>query len=297
MIKKSIDMINKINNKTLYDYSEIQVFSKYIEFILSSEKYEFMNYGGNCIVFNNDNYVLKICRQNKNIYTKFLLYDEILGDIIPVVPTEKIYYADEKYIVYTQKKCDIIDTLSIADIIDIIEIYINMIKNKIIFRDIYFRNFGKINNKILLFDYHYDYESTPDPSDIHNMILNLLCVFGGPHYEDYVNEGIRRSYEEYALNNFAIPNVPECFSELLRILHNIYLSNTSNNEILNNQLQKIKLHQNSVCADNNSDNSESNTHISDTYIISETYDDISVNNPDNHNDDSPYVRDMYERFV
>lgn len=258
MLKKYIEKINLIV-ENLYDYSDMVHMCKFLDHMItypenpSNEKinfnnifnnilnnitedsmekikinpgidqmYQYMSYGGNCIVFRNNTHVLKICKQTKTIYESFLDYSNNLPHSLSysfLATVEIVIYADDNYIVYIQKFCEPVTEMNIEILFVIIQAYYLMIYNGIIFQDIYFRNFGYVDDRLMLFDYHYLPVSYPDIGDITNMILNILYTFKGKHYDRFCDEGFRYDYQYYVDNEFEIPNVPSCVSEYLQVLN------------------------------------------------------------------------------
>jgi hypothetical protein len=264
MLKNYVDKINVINNSQLYDYDSMSHISylidnmiidvddesdKKIDFInilgtyyentgnlynlLSIIKnsdgidnmYKYMTYGGNCIVFKNNSYVLKLCKQNREIYNQFLIYSNNIS-WLSLARVVAVIYTDDDYIIYVKKYYEPVTNITKEILIGIIEFYYLMIINKIIFQDIYFRNFGiDDNNRLIFFDYHYRPTNCPNEFDIINMILNILHVFKGDHYDKLCYDGFRYDYSHYAANIFQIPEVPMCIAEYLLILNDMMVNN------------------------------------------------------------------------
>jgi len=213
-IKTIVDTVNRINKKELYSYNEIKNMETVINTELKNGEYKYMNYGGNCIVFCNDTKVFKICKQPSDLIKQFINYSDKLNTL-SLLPVDEIIFMTDTYTGYTQQRCKLIETVTKNDIINLLKIYFEMVKNKTIFHDLFFRNFGYIGDKLYLFDYHYDYTELPSDFDIYNMILNVLYVFKGKHYEDFA-KGKRHGYNYYKNNNFDIPNVPDYVCDFFR---------------------------------------------------------------------------------
>ena len=227
---KLIECVNHINriSPRLYDYEEMRDFAPMIDshVIDHSGTYDFMGYGGNCIVFEDQTHVIKICKQDKKICEEFLTYCDRF-DFLPLLRVDNVLYMSGRdkvgtnhYMVYRQIKCQCIEDMNELILYELVLTYMTMIRSKVIFDDIYFRNYGFVDNKLLCFDYHQQYYEKPKEFDVLCMIKNVIYTYKGAFYDDFFKD-VNREYEDYLRIDFDIPGIPQYVRTYLKILHSL----------------------------------------------------------------------------
>lgn len=215
------DAIRKANNragKILFPLKLFESNSKEINEILSDKNSIYLGHGGDCICFSyDDDYVLKLCIKRDKSNYEVLKYksDEANSKNINFAPVVSVLFQDHIAYIYKQVKCSIIEKLSLKDLLNIFDIWINMIDCNIISHDIYYRNFGYYKDTMHIFDFHEKIVERVGEFDISNMIINILCCFRIPKYNNFLS-GIRYTIESYENSNFSFDyQIPPDISTIL----------------------------------------------------------------------------------
>lgn len=218
-------IINKINNKAgkmLFDISNISGMSKLLK---SFHNIEYVGHGVQSICFKDiSGNVIKCCVKRKSsiISTRKILVDttnKLLDLHMPILPIISVLYEDNNWMVYNQPMCKIIERVDMKFCLCVIRFVQQMIKTNIRFSDIYYKNFGVYQNKILLFDYH-DIEDFSGSSNF--LITNLYSLFtllGQSIGWRVVSTSINH-WDEITNDNFGKSRFPMPLYELLVSLHN-----------------------------------------------------------------------------
>jgi len=221
-LKTIIDQINKKNGKTMFDSQKISN----IERILSClPKLEYLGHGIQSICFKTGkNNVVKCCVKRKNsiISSKNLFLKtthDLLSINMPILPLIDVLYEDDVWMVYTQPMCRMITDISLKFCYHVLKFVKQMIDNNIRISDIYYKNFGIYQNKILLFDYH-DIEHFDSSSNF--LITNIYSLFTllGHKLGWNVQNATISHWNDIVADNFGTNRFPVQFVELLIALHN-----------------------------------------------------------------------------
>jgi hypothetical protein len=137
------------------------ILKQYSKYITVSNR---LGQGGDASVFDyNKNTVLKVCHKKIKYFSNFPEYETShdfashINQLGPYfLPIEEILYDDPDLMVYTQKKCKILTKKMVdrSNILDIFKTVQFMIKNNTIISDIAPHNWGVIDGKTSLIDYH-----------------------------------------------------------------------------------------------------------------------------------------------
>lgn len=220
--KVIIDQINQKNGKKLFDCSKISNIGSVLN---HQPKLEYVGHGIQSICFKTDQgYVVKCCVKRKNsvIISKNLFLSttkDLLNKNMPILPPIEILYEDEIWMIYTQHTCRMIDNVNTRFCYNIIKFVRQMVASDIRISDIYYRNFGIYQNKILLFDYH-DIDNFDSSSNF--LITNLYSLFKllGHKLGWNVQDTTINHWDEVVANNFGQSCFPETIVTLLYSLHN-----------------------------------------------------------------------------
>lgn len=176
-IRSIIEQINQRNKKILFDVSKIDG----IEHILNQQPMlEYLGHGVQSICFKTGKtHVIKCCIKRKSSIitsknTFIAKVHELLDLKMPILPPIEVLYENDIWMIYTQPFCRMIDDLNIKICHTILTFVKQMIETNIRISDIYHRNFGIYQNKILLFDYH-DIDNFDSSSNF--LITNLYTLF------------------------------------------------------------------------------------------------------------------------
>ena len=176
-LKAIIEQINQRNGKTLFDPHKVSNIERILNHL---PKLEYVGHGIQSICFKTDkDYVVKCCikRNNSIIISKALFMSttqNLLSINMPILPPLDVLYEDETWMVYTQPMCRMIDDISLKFCYHVLKFVRQMVENNVRVSDIYYRNFGIYQNKILLFDYH-DIETFESSSNF--LITNIYSLF------------------------------------------------------------------------------------------------------------------------
>lgn len=221
-LKAIIEQINQRNGKTLFDPHKVSN----IERVLSRlSKLEYLGHGIQSICFKTEkDYVVKCCIKRKNsIITSKNLFMTTTQDLLrvdmPILPLIEVLYEDDVWMVYTQPMCRMIDDISLKFCYHVLKFVQQMVENNIRISDIYYRNFGIYQNKIVLFDYH-DIENFDSSSNF--LITNIYSLFTllGQKLGWNVQETVISHWNEIMADCFGANRFPEQFVGLLSAFHN-----------------------------------------------------------------------------
>jgi hypothetical protein len=220
--KSIVEKINQKNNRCIFMIPDNQN----IDNILSQyNQLSFMGHGVQSICFGyNNEYVIKCCMKRKHsiIYSKetFISKTRQLLDLhIPILPYTHILYDDDDWLIYTQPMCHIINSVSYKFCYIIIRFLRQMIENNIKISDIFYRNFGYYQNKILLFDYH-DIDNFDSSSNF--LVSNLYSIFTmlgkNYHWNIIESDDNIHHWREIVNDNFGLSRFPQQFVNVLSAL-------------------------------------------------------------------------------
>ena len=223
-LRKIIDDINQKNGNKNFDTSNIG----HIEKILHNQpKLVFAGHGIQSICFKTmSGYVVKCCIKRKNslIQSRDLFLNttrNLLEKNMPILSPLDILYENDKWMIYTQPMCRMINDVTVKFCIVLMNFLKQMILYNIKIADIYYRNFGIYQNKIVLFDYH-DIENF-DTSSCNFMITNLYSMFnqlGKRLGWDITFKTTRiNHWDDVVTDDFGRGKFPTQFSDLLINLH------------------------------------------------------------------------------
>lgn len=219
-----VHMANHRSGKTIFPSSLFQSNSDKIDKILLEKKSVYLGHGGDCICFSyDDNYVLKLCvKRNKSSFdTLKNKSDEANNNKINLAHVTELVFQDEIVYMYKQIKCSIMTEVTFENLINMFDIWINMIDHDFISHDVYFRNFGYYKNTLYMFDFHEEIVGRVGHFDMSNMIINILCCFKIPDYNVFLT-GVRKEIESYEATDFLFNNqVPHGITEILRLLNKL----------------------------------------------------------------------------
>jgi len=216
-----INGINERNNQKMFDIAKIRGIE---HFLAKIPKLDYIGHGVQSICFKTgDDYVVKCCMKRKNsiIFSKELftsVTQDLLKRNFPILPMKEVLYEDETWIVYTQPLCLVVDLVTFKFCYQVVEFIQQMVENNIRFSDIYFRNFGIYQNKILLFDYH---EMETFNSSSNFLITNLYSLF--TLLGQQLNWNVRQTkichWDDIIKDNFGRSMFPVPISGLIESLH------------------------------------------------------------------------------
>lgn len=233
-IESIIDNINLKNGFT-FDKSNIQSLQNFINSFEVIHKLEYLDHGGSCICFRiptTDN-ILKIYKKSNNsILRSSIIFQDYINNLnrlnIPIITTN-IIYEDTFYIIAIQPfitTFNIINPYIAKKILNIVEI---MLLNRTRLHDIYFRNFGFLNNKLYLFDFH---ESINFYDNIDLFTTNLLQLFALLFNNQLAFNMINPNITLLINSNYCTDILPNIYSDFLRTIHQFKINEAI--EILQN---------------------------------------------------------------
>lgn len=220
-IKTIIDQINHRNGKTMFDTHQIVNIERVLNHL---PKLQYVGHGIQSICYKTDKgYVVKCCMKRKNsiILSKSLFMNttrELLNINMPILPPIEVLYEDDIWMVYTQPMCRMIDEISVKFAYFVIKFVKQMVEHNIRIADIYYRNFGIYQNKIVLFDYH-DIENFDSSSNF--LITNLYSLFTqlGQRMGWDVQDTVISHWNDIVINQFGINRFPPSLVDLLVAFH------------------------------------------------------------------------------
>jgi hypothetical protein len=221
-LKAIIEQINQRNGKTLFDSHKVVNIEKILNHL---PKLEYIGHGIQSICFKTDKgYVVKCCVKRKNsiLCSKNLFVtttQDLLSINMPILPLTDVLYEDDVWMVYTQPICRMIDDINVKFCYHVIKFVRQMVENNIRISDIYYRNFGIYQNKILLFDYH-DIENFDSSSNF--LITNIYSLFTllGKKLGWNVRDVTISHWDEIVSDQFGSTRFPEQLVSLLVAFHN-----------------------------------------------------------------------------
>lgn len=219
--KTVVEQINRKNGKQLFEMAKIGDVDRFINHL---PKMEYVGHGVQSICFKtNKGYVIKCCmKRPPSIITSKTLFTlkthELLNKNMPILPLIDVLYEDDIWMVYTQPMCRIIDNVNTRFCYIIVKFIRQMIENNIRISDIYYRNFGVYQNKILMFDYH-NIDTFESPSNF--LITNLYSLFKllGQTLGWNIHDTNIVHWDDIIANNFGQKCFPRIVVDLLRSLH------------------------------------------------------------------------------
>ena len=226
-----INHLNKLNNTIIFEYN---ILEKSIDYVLNNfTNLIFIDSGGTCLCLLSNNNLIKICKKNNNTLNNFKYYVNILL-INNLIPLTEILYEDSDSLIYLQKKIDTYDTINNNFYIDILEIFVKILKLGFKLTDIYYRNFGYDNGKIYLIDIH-DFVDINDNNDLNtinifNMTISLLYnnLIKINESNQLLNENIIDTYlpipYSKLIKNFLFNNYSDIDDIILQIKNNLNLN-------------------------------------------------------------------------
>ena len=218
---------------------------KVIRELLTYNINSYLGCGTQAITFlGNDNYVYKCCYKDDstifNNNVSLLTMNNTMNDIlltmkntcVSVLYPESILYENENWLIYKQKKCRKLEYLSYSILYKILTDLYNMYNNGYMFPDIYYINYGIINNtykeeekgedkteenkkedsKIKIYDFH-NFEKLNKSSKTGfltlNVYLNIVITFN-------VKPNIRRIITEDVIkDNFGKSRLKDIYYNLI----------------------------------------------------------------------------------
>lgn len=203
--------------------------SSQIDNLISLSVNRYISSGTHVVCFANDpaGLVVKCCYKSpETILDKFTEFVEKMKLAhFPILPPITIIDdPTQKWLIYTQQMCSPLSELQITPVTawQVLDFVANMISNGLKISDIYYRNFGILNNQLYFFDYH-NIDSFAHTS--HGFLIkNLYCLFTrlGINYNPngkWQNcldiKDIKSSQLILPNENFGKNRFPRCFYRLL----------------------------------------------------------------------------------
>jgi hypothetical protein len=241
-IKNSLKILEN-ENKDKYDYKKYNVNDKdindisiFINTFINNKYIEYLGCGGTCIyVFKYEDKVYKICLKNIVNKNDCIEHNTILGSIanfknhikklidinIKIVKPTDYLYENNSFLLYSQPYCEAIENkITNYVLLNILVNIKNMIIGKYFIPDIYYNNFGFIENEIFIYDYHNISEYN---SDDQYYISQLATLFSLNKYETlYKNNGSIIDIDILQNDNFGKNYLDDTHVQLLK---NLFIKN------------------------------------------------------------------------
>lgn len=172
-----VDYLNHKNGKSLYPVPKNTDINNLLH---KQSKITFIGNGVQTICFKTEkNYVIKCCvKQSNSILISKEVFIKTIKHLkelkLPILPILDVFYEDENWLVYSQPMCQVITDVNYKFCYELIKFVQQMFTNNLRISDIYYRNFGIYNNRIVLFDYH-NIEDFSSSSNF--LITNLYSIF------------------------------------------------------------------------------------------------------------------------
>lgn len=217
MIDDIINNINKLSNNIVFNKDDILEGYNYIIKTFNDIKY--YNYGGSVICFYTNNKIIKLCKkdtstlQNLQYYIDILLKNEL-------IPNTKILFENNDCLVYEQAFVNQIYIITKKVVKDILELFQKFISLNIISTDNFYKNFGYLNNKLVLFDIHDFIELTKIEDNNKLNVLGFSQTFYYLFYDKYRSIGLKKTIEEIIESNFCSDIFPIEYSNFLKNIYN-----------------------------------------------------------------------------
>lgn len=171
---------------------------------LSQYKLKYLGLGGTCISFiDNSDIIYKIClKQNNDILKSADIFmhhcNTLIKNGVSILSPIDIVYDDEHFLVYRQPKCNPLTEVNTKILVEILKNLKAMLLSMYRLTDIYFRNFGIYQNKIVIYDYH-DYKDFFEKD--YTYIVHLVQTFN-LYYNKNIYKKINLDIEEIIQDDF-----------------------------------------------------------------------------------------------
>ena len=138
---------------------------------------------------------------------------------MPILPLSRILYDDETWMIYTQPICQVLEGVSLRLCYVLVKFIKQMIRSNLRISDIYYKNFGIHEGKIVLFDYHDVDTFETSPSNF--LITNMYSIFTllGQKMQWKVRSVNLCHWEQVQTDEFGKKTLPPKFYEFLMALH------------------------------------------------------------------------------
>lgn len=175
-------IIFNINNHgtKLFDIFNLTGVEKIFKSLQSDLVY--LGHGVQSICFKrNTNHVIKFCSKRKcnsitcNSTTLINASNDLIKLDFPILAPTAVLYEDNHWIVFEQPWCKPLSDVSIRFGYFIVQLLIKMLTHNKRISDVYFKNFGLMQNKLLMFDYNE--LDTFSESSSNFLITNLFTIF------------------------------------------------------------------------------------------------------------------------
>lgn len=166
-IQQIVGEINKVNRNMVFPSTAVKW--EGAEAFLNSMQppVEFLDHGGRCLVFadrkgspGSDDFVYKLVRvtpETVQSYADFKRHaDRLARHGIPIAGPESLFYEDaaQGLFMYKQRRCKTLKYQPLAVMAILVEVMSIVIRHNLPLADLFYRNFGWLDGKVVLFDFH-----------------------------------------------------------------------------------------------------------------------------------------------
>ncbi len=217
MINKIIEKINNLSNNVVFIKNDIIEGYQYI--INNFSNVEYYDYGGSVICFISNNKIIKLCKKDTNTLSNFKYYINILSKH-DLIAKSNIIFENNTCIVYEQEFVNQIYVITNKVVKDILELFQKFVEINIISTDNFYKNFGYINHKLVLFDIH-DFIELNNIKDNNELnVLGFAQTFYYLFHDNNRSVGLQKTIEEIIESNYCAGLFPNDYCNFLKNIYN-----------------------------------------------------------------------------